>query len=264
MSQTSVKPYHWLAKYYDRVFTVHHPWAEAARAKVLGPILPQVKSACDLACGTGSTALKFARAGVRMFGVDLSSDMCRITRARAQKARLPVYVLRADMRTFRLPEQVDLVLCEFDAINHVPRKLDFGRVVRAVARALRPGGYFYFDVNNRLGFKSYWKGSMWIEKPGLVLVMNSGNDARHDRAWSDCEWFVREGRFWRRHRERVEEVCWRRTEIERTLRGSGFDRVRAWDAAPFFKTAAFITPGCRTHYLARKAPDGASPRPKRL
>jgi hypothetical protein len=38
------------------------------------------------------------------------------------------------MRSFRLPEPVDLVLCEFDALNHVPRKADLARVARAIVR----------------------------------------------------------------------------------------------------------------------------------
>ncbi len=51
-----------------------------------------------------------------------------------------------------MPEPGDLVSCEFDALNHVPRKADLALVAKAVARALRPGGHFCFDVNNRLSF----------------------------------------------------------------------------------------------------------------
>jgi SAM-dependent methyltransferase len=147
------RPYRWLAEYYDKLFTFHLPWFEAARQRVLGKILPRLESACDLACGTGTTALALAAKGIKMFAVDLSPAMCRIARRKARRARLPLGVLRADMRSFRLPEPVDLVLCEFDALNHVPRKADLARVARAVARALRPGGYFYFDVNNHLAFE---------------------------------------------------------------------------------------------------------------
>ncbi len=147
---------------------------------------------------------------------------------------------------------MDLVLCEYDALNHVPKKTDLARVARAAARALRPGGHFFFDVNNRLGFKSYWKGTVCVEKPGLLLVMNNGNDYRHDRAWSDCDWFIREGRLWRRQHERVEEVCWSRAEITSALRKAGFGRIRACDSSPFMKEAKMISPGCRTHFLARK------------
>jgi hypothetical protein len=39
----------------------------------------------------------------------------------------------------------------------------------------------------------------------------------------------------RRRRERIEQVCWTSSEIRRTLREAGFDKVRGWDATPFFK-----------------------------
>jgi SAM-dependent methyltransferase len=220
---------------------------------VLGPILPRVDSACDLACGTGTTALALAREGIQMFAVDLSPVMCRLARQKARRARLPLRVLRADMRVFRLPEPVDLITCEYDALNHVPRKADLRMVARAVARALKPGGYFFFDVNNRSGFERYWAHTFWVEQPGVLVVMRNSHDSPHDRAWSDVEWFIREGNLWRRRHERVDEVCWSSGEIRQTLRAAGFDRLRAWDASPFFRDNPPMLPGCRTVYLARRA-----------
>jgi SAM-dependent methyltransferase len=70
-----------------------------------------------------------------MFGVDLSPAMCRQARAKARRTQLPLRVIQGDMRSFRLPEPVDLVLCEFDAVNHVPDKNDLALVAKAVARA---------------------------------------------------------------------------------------------------------------------------------
>ena len=246
------RPYTLLAKYYDQLFTFAQPWGETARQRLLGPILPRLESACDLACGTGTTALTLAGKGIRMFAVDLSPVMCRLAREKARRARLPLCVLKADMRAFRLPEPVGLVSCEFDALNHVPRKADLALVAKAVARALRPGGYFYFDVNNRLAFEKAWPLTWWIEKPGVAVVMHGGYDRKRDRAWSDVEWFIRDGSCWRRRHERVEEVCWTSAEIRRALREAGFGQVRAWDAAPFFKNDPAIRPGYRTFYLARK------------
>jgi hypothetical protein len=81
--------------------------------------------------------------------------------------------------------------------------------------------------------------------------MRNGSDPKRDRAWCDIEWFIRDGKLWKRHQEHVEEVCWSPTEIRDTLRPAGFDRVRSWDAAPFFKDSITI-PGCRTFYLAQK------------
>src|SRR5690242_10520551 len=138
------RPYRWLAEYYDQLFDFHLDWFERARQTILGRILAGVESACDLACGTGNTALRLAREGIRMTGVDLSPAMCRIAREKARRAGFPLRVIHADMREFRLPELVDLILCEFDALNHVPQKQDLARVAGAVSQALRPGGHFYF------------------------------------------------------------------------------------------------------------------------
>lgn len=248
-----VTPYDRLAKYYDELFAPYARLAAAARRRILQPVMPGVRTACDLACGTGATALALARQGIPVFGVDLCGPMCRVTREKARREALPVRVLRADMRRFRLPEPVDLVLCEFDAINHVPRKPDLALVARAVARALRPGGHFYFDVNNRLSFRKLWPLAWFHDRPDVALVMHGGYDRRRDKGWSDLDWFLRDGRRWRRVRDRVEEVCWEPAEIRGALHAAGFDRVSASDAQPFFPRDSMIGRGCRTFYLARKA-----------
>lgn len=247
------KPYHWLARYYDDLFGAWRGPADAAREHVLGRLLPRVRSACDLACGTGTTAVEFARRGIRTYAVDLAPGMCAAAREKSRAAELPVRVIRADMRSFRLPERVDLITCEFDAVNHVGDRADLAKVAQAAARSLSPGGHFFFDVNNAAGFKSYWRNTVWLETPQACAVMRTAHDAAGRRAWADIEWFIRDGRGWQRRKERVEEVCWTPAEIRSTLRAAGFEAVRAWDAARFFPAGSGITRGCRTIYLARNA-----------
>jgi SAM-dependent methyltransferase len=245
--------YRWLALHYDKIFSSHRSHIDKARGILLRGILPHVKTACDLACGTGITALSLAQRGVKVFAVDLSPAMCRIAREKSRRARLDLSVICADMRAFRLPEQVDLITCESDALNHVSRRSDLRRVALAVSRALRPGGYFLFDVNSAFGFERYWTGNVWIEKSGVVMVMRNSHKSGSNRASSDLEIFTRDGDCWYRHHEKVEEVCWDSEEIETAFRTAGFDRIRAWDAAPFFGRNSLVTPGCHTFYLLRKS-----------
>jgi len=246
-------PYRLLAIHYDQLFEPLRSPLARVRRQILGDILKRTDVACDLACGTGTTAVEFARRGIRMFAVDASPSMCRLARRKAREAGARVRVLHADMRSFRLPETVDLVTCEFDALNHVPRKGDLDRVARAVARALRPGGYFFFDVNNQLAFEKVWPGTWWHERPEVVLVIHGGYDRHREKGWTIAEWFIRKGKCWRRSSERVEEVAWTSAEIRRSLRRAGFRTIQAWDEAPFVRAEWKIAPGFRTIYLARKA-----------
>lgn len=255
MPRTSThRPYTLLARFYDQLSADAAPMNRHARQKVLGKILPQVRSVCDLGCGTGSTAVELARAGLKVFAVDLSPTMCRQARAKVRRARLPARVLCADMRTFRLPEPVDLVLCEFNPLNHLPRKADLAPAMRAVARALRPGGYFFFDLNTRRTLEELYPSAHFIEMRGFCLMMQGGYDRRRQKGWLNFEWFVPEGKLWRRYRERVEDVWWTDAEIRRALRSAGFRRIRTWDGVDVRPRHPQVRRGFDVYYLAQKPP----------
>ncbi|MBL8179726.1 MAG: class I SAM-dependent methyltransferase [Bryobacterales bacterium] len=244
--------YRWLALYYDRLFEFRRPF-DVARQYIVAPLLHEVRSACDLCCGTGTLALDLAQSGIRVYAVDLSPDMVRIARRKVRAAGLPVRVLRADMRDFRLPQPVDLITCEFDALNHVPTKGDLRKVLRCAARALRPGGYFTFDVNNLAAFEHIWSKTWFIDRDPVAIVMRGNHRRGSSRASIDVEWFIRKGKVWTRHHEHIEEVCWTPAEIRQAFTAAGFDHVRCWDAAPFFNDG-MTSPGCRTFWRARKKP----------
>lgn len=245
----AVEPYRWLAEYYDHLFEHHRPF-HLARRRILAGVAAGTGSVCDLCCGTGSLAVEFARLGMRTYAIDASPAMCRIARRKARAASVRLRVIQADMRSFSLPEPVDLITCEYDALNHVPRRRDLPRVLACAAASLRPGGHFYFDVNNRLAFERGWNQTWFIDKDPVAAVFRM--TAGKDRAAADIHWFIRKGQAWQRRHEHVEEVCWSRAEMRSSLRAAGFEALQAWDAAPFFNDQ-FTRPGYRTFWLARKA-----------
>jgi SAM-dependent methyltransferase len=187
------------------------------------------------------------RLGIKVFAVDLSPTMCRLARVKARRVGAHIRVIRGDMRTFRLPERVDLITCEFDAVNHLAHRSDLAKTAKAVARALRPGGFFFFDVNRRWHLEKNWPGMHWAEESGVVMIMRGSYDRRREKGCLDLEWFVRENTCWRRLREHIEQVWWTDEEIRRSLREAGFDRIQSADARHFLPTAR----GTRTFYLAR-------------
>jgi len=272
MPRTAEKPYKILPRFYDQLMALHRPLFEKARRRILwhlfaepgdkgGVYRPPLEKACDLCAGTGTTALELARLigrgreGPKVYAVDGSPEMCRLARAKIHRAKVPVRVIQADMRSFRLPEPVDLVTCEFDAINDLPQKKDLARVTRAVARALKPGGYFCFDSNTTQAFKVVWPRSWVTEGRGFFFATRGGYDAKRDRGWTAFEWFLpagHSGKTWRRFTERYEQVAWTDAEIRSALLKAGLDLVGVWDQIRFRHNHPWLKPGCRFFYLAKK------------
>ncbi len=256
-------PYRIFSNYYDQIAAPLRAPNLRAKDQILWPLLGPVSRAprpeprvCDLCCGTGTTALGFAQRGLRVYGVDGSPDMLRVARAKFAKAGVNVKTIHADMRDFRLPEPVDLITCEFDAINHVKHKRDLNAVARSVARALRPGGYFFFDANTRRAFQKLWVMN-WIQQgEGFFMAARGGYDQKRDKGWTKWDWFIpeRAGK-WRRYTELYEEVAWTNAEIRSALSKAGL-RVRGcWDLVQFSGGASWAMPGCRYFWLAQKSSD---------
>jgi SAM-dependent methyltransferase len=254
MARKSSAPYTLLARFYD-VLTAPVPRMNRhARRRILGKILGNVHSACDLGCGSGETALDLARRGIKVYALDLSPGNCRVVREKARRARLPIRVLRADMRRFRLPEPVDLVTCEFAALNHLPRKQDLLPTFRAVARALHPGGWFAFDLNTPKSLREQTHMTEWMERPEFKLLMRGRYDKRREVGTLSFDWFVPAGRLWRHEREAIPHIAWSDTEIRRTLRRAGFSHIRFFDGMDVRPRMPGAKRGWDAYYLAHRRP----------
>jgi YD repeat-containing protein len=99
----------------------------------------------ELAVGTGRVAIPIAReTGKRVLGIDSSPAMLELARERAEG--LPLELRLGDMREWEVAEPVDLVICPFRALLHMPTWRDKRRVFERAAAALRPGGRFAFNA----------------------------------------------------------------------------------------------------------------------
>jgi SAM-dependent methyltransferase len=101
-----------------------------------------VRTALDLACGTGVLCRILKNAGIESRGMDFSEGMIAI--ARSESPDIPYDV--ADMTIYRPEMQFDLVTCTGDAVNHIPDLNDVAKIFRNVHAYLAPGGYFIFDL----------------------------------------------------------------------------------------------------------------------
>lgn len=110
-----------------------------------------IASVLDLACGTGVLAGRLAAAFAEVVGLDESEPM--LAEARRLVARPGVSFVRGDMRGFDLGRRFDVAVCASNSLNYVADRAELGRVLAAVARHLRPGGFFVFDVTTGHGMR---------------------------------------------------------------------------------------------------------------
>jgi SAM-dependent methyltransferase len=97
----------------------------------------------DLGCATAQHALRLARAGYGVVGVDCSLPLLR--KAKRRLARRPdSHVVCADLRTLPLRPGFAAAVCLNHTINYMLGD-DLARAAREVRRVLRPGGVWLVD-----------------------------------------------------------------------------------------------------------------------
>ena len=101
----------------------------------------------ELAVGTGRVAIPVALAtGRTVIGIDSSPTMLAQGRAAAREAGVALDLREGDMRDLELEEPAGLIYCPYRALLHVPTWADRRRLFERVARSLRPGGRFAWNV----------------------------------------------------------------------------------------------------------------------
>jgi ubiquinone/menaquinone biosynthesis C-methylase UbiE len=160
---------------YDMIYRDYTPdipfYVEEAR-KAGPPVL-------ELACGTGRILIPIARAGVPIWGMDVSANM--LAQAEKKVADLPAEVRNrislhlADMRDFSLEERFGLIMIPFRAFLHLLTVEDQLAALHTIRRHLQPGG--------RLALNFF--------QPSLPIIAahmtEMGNAIQHLRQWDSPE-----------------------------------------------------------------------------
>ena len=111
----------------------------------------EVRGAADLGCGSGEmTRLLLERwPGAEVWGVDDSAEM--LSRARAAPAPPGLHFVQEDLRNWRPPRPLDLILSNA-ALQWVP---DHGPLLQSLAGRLAPAGILAVQVPNNRGEAAY-------------------------------------------------------------------------------------------------------------
>lgn len=192
-----------------------------------------VRTAADLACGTGSVTALLAQRGLPVVGVDLSEDMLTQAQQKTQTLTPRPVFLHQDLARLYLPRGVDLAVCALDSLDYIIKPDDCAAAIRRVYMALNPGGIFIFDVNTPEKLQAM-DGQVFLDEDENVYCVWRGE---FDRKSNICSYgmdlFQRQGNMWRRSFEEHREYAYTRPQLTRFLKAAGFTGIHVYGDRTF-------------------------------
>lgn len=192
-----------------------------------------VRTAADLACGTGSVTALLAQRGLPVVGVDLSEDMLTQAQQKTQTLTPRPVFLHQDLARLYLPRGVDLAVCALDSLDYIIAPDDCAAAIRRVYKALNPGGIFIFDVNTPEKLQAM-DGQVFLDEDENVYCVWRGE---FDRKSNICSYgmdlFQRQGNMWRRSFEEHREYAYTRPQLTRFLKAAGFTGIHVYGDRTF-------------------------------
>jgi SAM-dependent methyltransferase len=175
--------YDTLAPIYDRFSADfdHETWVARLLA-VVTEAGATGKLVLDVACGTGKSFEPLLHRGYDVSACDISPAMVELARERAAGRARDVFV--ADMRDLPAGELFDLVTCLDDAVNYLLTDEDLERAFSSAARLLRPGGFYVFDTNTLLTYRTAFAEDSRFDSAGWEFTWHG--EGRSDASPGVC------------------------------------------------------------------------------
>ncbi|MFO0666321.1 MAG: methyltransferase domain-containing protein [Polyangiaceae bacterium] len=123
----------------------------------------------DLGCGEGSHAIGLAERGYRVIGLDASSFMVGRAQKEAQRRNVAINFVQADMRDISYEEAFDGVFSWDMSFGYFDDEKN-AQLISSVHRALRKGGQFLLDVQNRDYVVRQSPSVAWFEGDGCICM----------------------------------------------------------------------------------------------
>ncbi|MDH4099162.1 MAG: class I SAM-dependent methyltransferase [Nitrospirota bacterium] len=205
----------------------------------------------DIACGTGSVVHYFADKGRMVVGTDASPEMLAVAREKNRDFSNASF-LEQGFTDLSLPFAADLVTCNGDSLNYLLDEDDLKTTLNLISQSLKPGGWFFFDMNTVHYLRTGWDTKTWLMRGETAWSVWS-------TAWDEDEkiniltmhnFIETEKGLYRLHTESHEEKGYELDAIKGFLGKAGFSEIHLYDGLTRGPVTAEST---RAQFLAKKA-----------
>ena len=202
------------AVFYDRVVGDRTQEIDRIRTYI-SKHRPGARSVLELGCGTGALLSGLAE-DLAVTGIDRSPEMLSVAARTVPGARL----VQGDMTAFTLPDRYDVVMCMFDALNHVTTVDGWFRLFRCAYDHLSDGGLFVFDVNTTGRLSRLADGPPYLDEFDRNFLLMTVRSAHDGLVRWETRIFAHQGDdIYRLHREQIYELGVPVGEIRAALAG---------------------------------------------
>lgn len=104
----------------------------------------------ELACGTGRLTIPMAKRGFQMIGVDLHEGMLERAKQKAKEQKLSIEFLQQDCTKLNLPAKSSLIFMTGNSFQHFLTNEVQDALLQSVRQHLVEDGLFIFDTRNPL------------------------------------------------------------------------------------------------------------------
>jgi len=180
----------------------------------------------DIGCGTGKSFMPMLARGYEVTACDISPGM--VSRARQAAEGTGADVLVADARELPDLGRYDLAMALDDALNYTLSDEELGAAFDGVARNVRPGGLFVFDLNSLYTYRHFFARDMATESDGAFFCWRGEESAAEifpgSVSSSVIEVFATaDGTSWERYSSRHVQRHHPPATVERLLADAGFE-----------------------------------------
>lgn len=126
----------------------------------------------DLACGSGNLAIRLAKSGHIVKGIDISHEMIQVAKKKSVYIQNVSFEVE-DMTRFIVEEEYDVITCTYDSINYLIREDDVKKMFAKVFVALNNTGIFIFDFNTEQQYIKHHSGMFKKEIEGEIFIQKA-------------------------------------------------------------------------------------------
>lgn len=227
------KPYSILGKYYDDLSydCDYYKWSQYLYnliKKHFKNDITKIKGV-DGACGTARITIYLKKAGLNIYGFDLSKDMLNSAIKNLANEGIDLQLVNANLINFKALKKLDFITISNDGVNYIENgKLT--QCFKNIYNNLKKGGLLLFDISSEYKLKEILGNNTFTDyTDDITYIWKNSLDKDNSKINMDLTFFERKGSKYLRFNENHIQYIYKTAYLKEILENTGFSDIQIYD-----------------------------------